>query len=65
MKIVYGIYNKGKAIIDPRFASAKIITEHEQDEGTAIFYEYSSVFNVHHVVKDVVCDPDSVLVFEL
>lgn len=59
------MYNKGKPIIDPRFARAKIITEHEQPEGPAIFYEYSSIFNVHHVVKDVVVDPDTVLVFEL
>lgn len=44
---------------------AKVIVEHDVDEGPAIYLEYSAMFNIHHLVKDLLVDPDNILVFEV
>lgn len=44
---------------------AKTITEIEVDEDFAVYFEYTDIYNAHHVVKDLRVDPDTILVFEI
>lgn len=52
-------------MITPRFCHAKVITEHLEDENSALYLEYSSIYNAHHLIKDLTIDPDHILVFEV
>ena len=62
---MYGIYKFGEPVFSPRFVSAKAITEYDVVDGVAIYLEYSDIFNAQHFVKDLLVDPDNILVFEV